>query len=138
MPIKSKFHIGVVLALITGVIVSDEHNYLGDIFCQMTGRGLTSNEWPHAAKPCRASLLQQYPILAKSRAKKEFAKMCRSIKVTDQKERQELLINWLPDFQATFGLEDMLEVEALPPGSYERVGAFEATNRIIKPRRIEV
>lgn len=117
------FHIGDVLSITTGRLVSPTHiDGVYDILNYMTGDNLFTHQLPRAAEQCKPELLRQHPALA----------------AVDVSEINETNWQWWLDEQvAAFG--ESLTVEPLCPADYEHQDPIEElTAKIGKDRVIVV
>ena len=98
-----KFHLGDVLSVTTGVLVSPRHIHgVYDILNFMTGENLFSHQLPRASEECKQHLLEQLPQL----------KDVDASGVTSENWQ-----NWLDEQVARFGEE--LTVHNIPNGQHE-------------------
>ncbi|MET8985874.1 hypothetical protein ABZW49_10535 [Nonomuraea wenchangensis] len=73
MPETRDFHIGDILSVTTGLLVSPRHiQGVYDILNWMTGDNLFTHQLPRASDECRDPLLRQHPDLAGVRTPDEF------------------------------------------------------------------
>jgi hypothetical protein len=120
--IKTKrFHIGDVLSITTGKLVSPDH--MGGIYAilnWMTGESLYTHQIPRACGPCSAELLRQFPELG-------------AVDVPS-KMPPDTVAGWLAEQVVKFG--ETRDVMPLPAGAYEmRNPLVEAMEMKGTPRR---
>ncbi|AOY74740.1 hypothetical protein [Clostridium formicaceticum] len=96
--ISQKFHIGDVLSITTGKLVSTRHmDGIYDILKFMTGRSVFTHEIPDFIRECQKFLLEQFPQLTHANA--------------DQVDENSLE-SWIKEQEKTYGKE--LDIKPLP------------------------
>lgn len=117
-----QFHIGDVLSITTGRLVSSRHiEGVYDILNYMTGDNLFTHQLPRAAKQCKPALLVQHPRLA-------------AVDVAEI--TQENWQWWLDEQVALYG--ETLSVEPLRPGDYEQVDPVQEAEEMMGQDRVVV
>ncbi len=98
-----KFHLGDVLCVTTGLLVSPRHIHgVNDILDFMTGDDLCLHQIPRAIDECKPHLLEQFPKLAE---------------VDVSGVNTENHVQWLAEQVAKYGEE--FEVKPIPTGAYQ-------------------
>jgi len=119
---KRSFHIGDVLSITTGRLVSNRHaGGVCDILNYMTGDNLFTHQLPGAADECRPVLLKNFPQLAHVDAS--------CVTVFN-------LQAWLTEQVALFG--ETLEVETLADGQHRHKDALTELVECVGPDRVVV
>lgn len=107
----TKFHIGEVLTVSTGIMASlSGTDGVYKILSHMTGQGIYTTQIPRALKICQPAILEQHPQLAEE---------------TGQGITKENVEAWVAERVALYG--EYLEIEPLPLGEYQKkdpVGEF--------------
>ncbi len=118
---KKKFHIGDILSITTGRLVSNRHiDGVYDILNFMTGDNLFTHQLPRAAEECRPSLIGQFPQFESTEMNFAVADLAEMLKTASGREDTGNLLNgWLVKiFTGQYGLmlkcDEWLEVESLP------------------------
>lgn len=102
-----EFHLGDILSVTTGLLVSPSHiGGVYDILNWMTGDNLFTHQLPRAAEECKPELLRQHPDLAKV--------------VTRELHGEAEVAAWLTEQVAIYG--EYLEVTPLAPEDHTRIG----------------
>ena len=98
-----KFHLGDVLSITTGRLVSPRHiDGVYDILNFMTGDNLFTSQLPRASDECKSHLLEQFPQLAE---------------VDASTVNTENHVQWLAEQVAKYGEE--FEVKPIPKGAHQ-------------------
>lgn len=119
---KREFHIGDVLTVVTGKLLSPTHMAgVYDILNFMSGDNLYTHQLPRVSDECKPYLLKQFPQLADVDASS-----------VDNVNWQA----WLAKQEAKFGARFM--VEAMPVGEHERIGPISELAEKVHPSRIVV
>lgn len=118
MPETRDFHIGDILSVTTGLLVSPSHmDGIYHILNWMTSDNLFTHQLPRAGDECQGPLLEQHPDLA-------------SVEVPDEFESKEHVFAWLDEQVARFG--ETRPVAPLRPEDHTRINPFDEL-RMIAP-----
>ncbi|WP_433364146.1 hypothetical protein [Streptosporangium sp. CA-115845] len=118
MPEIRDFHLGDILSITTGLLVSPTHmDGIYRILNWMTSDNLFTHQLPRAGEECREPLLEQHPDLADVQTPDEF----------DGKEHVE---RWLAEQVERFG--ETRPVAPLHPEDHTRINPFDEF-RMIAP-----
>ena len=101
------FHVGDVLSIVTGRLVSPEH--IGGVYKilnWMTGDDLMTHQLPRAARECEGSLREQFPDLAE-------------IEVPEELDSEEKVLSWLVTITDQYGTHR--DVTPLDPADHTRI-----------------
>lgn len=109
---KKKFHLGDVLSITTGRLVSPRHmDGVYDILNFMTEDNLFTHQLPRACDECKPYLLKQFPQLNEA----FIASACKTL----DKELEKLdIARWLKELTDRYG--EYLEVETIPKEAHEK------------------
>jgi hypothetical protein len=118
-----KFHLGDVLSVTTGRLVSPRHmDGVYDILNFMTGDNLFTHQLPRASDECKPHLLAQFPQLAEVDAS--------GVNTKNHKQ-------WLAEQVAKYGEE--FEVKPIPKGAHQFKNPIaEATEMMGGPEKVIV
>lgn len=113
-----KFHIGDVLSVTTGRVVSTRGmSGIYDILNFMTGDNLFTHQLPRADKECKPYLLEQFPQLDSPEMQFALGELIKMLNTpSGKKEPNELVLGWLSKLTSgEYGVkcEEMLEVKPL-------------------------
>lgn len=114
-----KFHIGDVLSVSTGYLVSKNH--IGGVYAVlnfMTNDSLSTLALVRACKVCRPALFSQHPWLQSPEMDQEFAKLEAAIQ-TPGADVELVAMELVANMSKKHGEE--IEIEPLPKGSYKAV-----------------
>lgn len=112
------FHVGDVLSITTGFLVSPRHmDGIYDLLDYMTGDNLFTHQLPRASTECAPALLKQHPQLA-------------GVETPDEFEGKEHVERWLAEQVARFG--EHLVVEPLATEDHTRIDPI-TEMRMLKP-----
>lgn len=90
-PETREFHVGDILSVLTGVLVSTRHvDGLYDLLGFMVGEPVWTHQLPRAARECEPALRKQFPDLA-------------TITVPDGIHTEEKLLAWLAPLEQQYG-----------------------------------
>jgi len=111
---RKRFHIGDVLSVTTGHLVSPSHmKGIYDILNYMTGDSLFTHQLPRASDECKPNLLEQYPQLAKIDASSvNETNWKKWLKQQEKKYGKSFLIKRLPPELHRF-IDPISEAEAI-------------------------
>jgi hypothetical protein len=110
MPETRDFHIGDVLSITTGMLVSPSHmRGIYQILNWMTGDNLYTHQLPRAADECQKPLLEQHPDLA-------------DVQLPDEFNGEEHVRAWLAEQVEHFG--ETRSVAPLDPGDHTHINPF--------------
>ena len=114
-----KFHLGDVLSITTGRLVSPRHiDGVYDILNFMTGDNLFTHQLPRASEECKPYLIEQFPQLATPEMDFAVAELGEMLKSKSGKtEAEKLVAGWLAKQVAKYGEE--FEVKPIPKGAHE-------------------
>ncbi len=102
-----RFHLGDILSVTTGFLVSPRHmDAFYDLLGYMTGESLVTHQLPRAMNECAPRLLEQHPDLA-------------DVPVPDRFEGKEHVDRWLAEQVARFG--EYRDVAPLPAVDHTRI-----------------
>ena len=92
-----QFHLGDVLSITTGRLVSPRHiDGVYDILNFMTGDNLFTHQLPRAFDECKPYLVAQFPQLAIAKMETAIAKLDEALKTKSGKAKAEKIVaNWL-------------------------------------------
>src|SRR3989344_6645903 len=109
-----EFHLGDVLSITTGRLVSPRHiDGVYDILTFMTGDTLFTHQLPRASDECKPYLVKQFPQLAATEMASAIAELGNALKSKSGKAGTEKVVaDWLPQPGAQEGAE--VAGEALP------------------------
>ena len=112
-----QFHLGDVLSIITGRIVSPRHiDGVSDILNFMTGENLFTYQIPKAVDKCRFYLIKQFPQLNTTKmdfAVAELDQMLKTVSEDENLAKKKLIIaGWLAEQDAKYG--EMFTVKSIP------------------------
>ena len=124
---KKEFHLGDVLSITTGRLVSSRHiDGVYDILNFMTGDNLFTHQLPRASRECEPYLLMQFPQLATPEMDAAVAKLDKELRNLDvvpshrrNDKAKEIVSKWLAEQIAVYG--ETLSVEPLPKGFIHEV-----------------
>lgn len=112
-PTGNTFHLGDILSITTGYLVSPDHmGGVHKILDFMTGGSLFTHQLPRASEACKPALLAQFPELA-------------SVQVPEEFNGREHVEAWLAEQVALFGGEHFRRVQPLAAGEYAHMGPLE-------------
>lgn len=101
------FHLGDILSVTTGRLVSPRHvDGVYDLLGFMTGESLFTHQLPRASRECEAPLLAQHPQLA-------------DVEVPESFTGKEQVFAWLDEQVAIYG--EQLPVVPLDPGDHTSI-----------------
>lgn len=116
------FHLGDILTVTTGRLVSPRHmDGIYDILGWMTGESLFTHQLPRAAGECQGPLLAQHPDLAAVEVPESFG---------DGPEAEAAVACWLAAQVAVYG--ETREVAPLAPGDHTHIDPL-TEMRIVAP-----
>ncbi len=132
------FHLGDVLSITTGYLVSPEHmGGVYNILNFMTGDELFTHQLPRACEKCRPFLTKQFPQLSKVEMKSATLKLNRSLRGKESEpERKKILNNWLAEQVAKHG--EMFEVKPIPKDAHKVIDPIEEAVQTFGPERVIV
>lgn len=109
------FHIGDILSITTGRLVSPRHmEGVYEILNYMTGDNLFTHQLPRASNECKPHLLRQHPKLADA----DVSPLDKLADDTAPDARRSLIDGWMRMQVAAFG--ETLLVEPIPQDDHER------------------
>ena len=150
MQTKKPFHIGDVLSITTGRLVSPRHiDGVYDILNFMTDDNLFTHQLPRACDECKPFLLKQFPQLASPEMDFAVAELGEMLKTPSGKaETNKLLLGWLSKITSgKYGLQglslcgeqhDMLEVAKVPTDAHEQIDPMSELAEKVHPDKIVV
>lgn len=119
---KKAFHLGDVLSITTGRLVSPRHmEGVYDILNWMTGDSLFTHQLPRAGRECAPWLLRQHPQLAD---------------IAEPELTPEECDGWLAEQVAKYG--ESLEVSPIPADDHERIDPITEAERMMGKDRVIV
>lgn len=118
MPKPKTFHLGDILSITTGCLVSPRHiDGVYDILNHMTGDNLFTHQLPRAADECKPHLLAQHPDLA-------------NVEVPDEFDGKDHVYEWLAEQVRIFG--EYRDVVPLADTDHTRIDPV-AEMRMMRP-----
>lgn len=118
MPETRDFHLGDILSVTTGLLVSPRHvDGVGDILTWMTGDSLFIHQLPRAGEECKGPLLAQHPDLAE-------------VQVPDVFTGKEHVLAWLAEQVERYG--ETRPVAPLAEADHTRINPLDEL-RMIRP-----
>jgi hypothetical protein len=118
MPETRDFHLGDILSVTTGLLVSSRHiDGVYDILNWMTGDGLFTHQLPRAGEECKGPLLAQHPDLA-------------GVQVPDAFTGKEHVLAWLAEQVERYG--ETRPVTPLAEADHTRINPLDEL-RMIRP-----
>jgi hypothetical protein len=118
MPETRDFHLGDILSVTTGLLVSSRHiDGVYDILNWMTGDSLFTHQLPRAGEECKGPLLAQHPDLA-------------GVQVPDAFTGKEHVLAWLAEQVERYG--ETRPVTPLAEADHTRINPLDEL-RMIRP-----
>lgn len=136
---KRQFHIGDVLSITTGRLVSPRHiDGVYDILNFMTGDDVFTHQLPRASDECKPYLVGQFPQLARAEMDSALAELDDALKSkTGKADAEKIVASWLAKQVAKFG--EMFEVKPIPTDAHEVKNPIaEAAEMMVGPEKIIV
>lgn len=122
---KRRFHLGDVLSITTGRLVSPRHmDGVYDILNFMTGDNLFTHQLPRACDECKPYLLKQFPQLNTAFIQSACRTLDREVENRDSRDPENgepMPLNitaWLEELTTRYG--EYLEVETIPKEAHEK------------------
>ena len=114
-----QFHLGDVLSITTGRLVSSRNIYgVYDILNFMTGDNLCTHQLPRAIRECEPHLLKKHPELGTAEMDEALAVLDRNLDgVEDKDARERVVRDWLESQVERYG--EMLDVAPIPSEAHE-------------------
>ena len=114
-----KFHLGDVLSITTGRLVSPRHiDGVYDILNFMTGDNLFTHQLPRASDECKPYLVAQFPQLAADKMDSALAELGDALKAkTGKADANNIVADWLAKQVAKYG--EILTVKSIPTDAHE-------------------
>lgn len=113
-----EFHLGNILSITTGLLVSPNHiGGIWEILNWMTRDNLYTHQLPRASKECAPELLRQHPELA-------------SVEVPDEFSGEEAVLAWLAQQVSVYG--EYLEITPLADGEHTYIDPIDEI-RMMRP-----
>ena len=114
-----QFHLGDVLSITTGRLVSPRHiDGVYDILNFMTGDNLFTHQLPRASDECKPYLVEQFPQLTGAEMDSAIAELGDSLKTkTDKAGTEKIVADWLAKQVAKYG--EMFAVKPIPTDAHE-------------------
>jgi hypothetical protein len=117
------FHLGDILSITTGRLVSPRHmEGIHDILDWMTGDSLFTHQLPRAMDECQGPLLAQHPDLAAIGVPDDFG---------DGEHAGQAVDNWLAEQVAVYG--ETREVAPLAGGEHARIDPIAELRTMMRP-----
>ncbi|MDP1689462.1 MAG: hypothetical protein Q8L47_05055, partial [bacterium] len=120
MKLKTKkFHLGDVLTITTGRLVSPRHiDGVYDILNFMTGDNLFTHQLPRAMDECKPYLFAQFPQFAMPEIQDRITQLDKMLKTKDGKaEPKKLVADWLAKQVEKYG--KIFDVKPIPKGAHQ-------------------
>lgn len=115
---KKEFHLGDVLSMTTGRLLSPRGmEGIYDILGFMTGETLFTHQLPHASRKCSPHLEKQFPELHTPEMDFALGELTLMLERIDKQDIDNLLIGWISKQALRLGLDGVnpiLEVENIP------------------------
>ena len=134
-----KFHLGDVLSITTGRLVSPWHiSGVYDILNFMTGDNLFTHALPRASDECKPYLIEQFPQLVTPEMDSAIAELGDALKSKSGKaEAEKVVADWLTKQVAKYG--EMFAVKPIPANAHEVKNPIaEAVEMIGGPEKVIV
>ena len=114
-----QFHLGDVLSITTGRLVSPRHiDGVYDILNFMTGDNLFTHALPRASDECKPYLVAQFPQLSADKMDSALAELGDALKTkTGKAEAEKIVADWLAKQVAKYG--EMFAVNSIPTDAHE-------------------
>jgi hypothetical protein len=114
-----QFHIGDVLTITTGRLVSLRHiEGVYDILNYMTRDNLYTHQLPRAMQECKPHLLRQHPFLDSAEMQSEVSNLIAELAApSGDGEPRPLITGWLARLAARYG--ETLNVEPIPQDDHD-------------------
>jgi len=114
-----QFHLGDVLSVTTGRLVSPSHvDGLYDILNFMTGDNLFTHQLPRAARECRPYLITQFPQLSGRTMHSAITELDDALNAeTAEGEEKKIVTDWLAKQVAKYG--EMFTVKPIPTATHK-------------------
>ena len=114
-----QFHLGDVLSITTGRLVSPRHiDGVYDILNFMTGDNLVTHQLPRASDECKPYLVEQFPQLATTEMDSAIADLSDALKSKSGKAQVEKVVaDWLAKQVSKYG--EMFAVKPIPTEAHE-------------------
>lgn len=121
---EREFHVGDVLSITTGRLVSLRHmDGVYDILDFMTGDNLFTHQLPRAGDECKSYLLEQFPQLATPEMDFAVAELGEMLKTpSGKKEPDKLIAGWFSKLiSGKYGVEvkERLTVRPIPKSAHQ-------------------
>lgn len=143
MAMMQQFHLGDVLSITTGRLVSLRHmKGVYEILNFMTGDDLFTHQLPRAADECRPYLAMQFPQLVTPKmdfAVGELIEMLRT--KADKEEISNIITGWLSKLTSgKYGIkcEEMLTVSPIPKDAHQQKDSIEELVDMVGADRVVV
>jgi hypothetical protein len=133
-----KFHLGDVLSITTGHLVSPRGvDALYAILNYMTGDNLYTHQLPRAAQECRPHLIKQFPPLDSPEMAAELEHLKAMLQTpSGQENPMELCLGWTSGVAGKLGLEMELFVLPLPRYAHEFKDPMRELEEMVPPEKI--
>ena len=114
-----EFHLGDVLSITTGRLVSPRHiDGVYDILNFMTGDNLFTHQLPRASDECKPYLVEQFPQLARAEMDSALVELDDALKSkTGKADAEKIVAGWLAKQVAKYG--EMFAVKPIPTNAHE-------------------
>ena len=114
-----QFHLGDVLSITTGRLVSQRHiDGVYDILNFMTGDNLFTHQLPRASDECKPYLVEQFPQLATAELDSAIAELSDALKSKNGKAKaKKVVADWLVKQVAKYG--ETFAVKPVPTDAHE-------------------
>jgi hypothetical protein len=135
---KQKFHLGDVLSVTTGRLVSPTHiDGVYKILNFMTRDDLFTHQLPRAGDECKPYLAKQFPQLSPPAIDADIAEMDRRFEgVTDRNKYKEIVDVWLAELVEKYG--ENFEVEEIPLDDHVTKDPLGEMMEMVDPKKIIV
>lgn len=136
--VMKKFHLGDILAITTGRLVSPRGmEGVYDILNYMTGDNLWTHQLSRVAEECRPYLLKQYPQFSKENMHSELIKLDKMLETERGKtDPEKIVLSWFAKHVGKY--EKKFPVESFPSGVHEEKNPIEEACDIMGPEKVIV
>ncbi len=135
-----EFHLGDVLSITTGYLVSPRHiDGVYDILSFMTGESIFTHQLPRVGNECKPYLVAQFPQLTTAEMDSAIAELVEALedKSREKEVRKKIVVDWLARQVAKYG--EMFAVKPIPADAHEvKDPIVEAAEMMGDPKRVVV
>lgn len=133
-----RFHLGDVLNITTGRLVSDSHiDGVYEVLNFMTGDDLYTHQLLRAMDECQPNITKQFPQLSSPAIDADIAELDNRMgDINDPTKLKEIVAAWLVEMVTKYG--EFFEVEKMPIGSHEVKDPISELGEMVDPSKIVV